>query len=529
MRLGQRTNQNETRGNAIVLLLPFTVVIVALVQLALVRSTSFNTILVNFRSTGVRDALVSNINMYSSIPATFRNTLQVANVPLNPDLQNCVFGTGPSPCQAGVEMPVTLFSPISSTTIISGPAALNGAPTQPALYDNRGNLCANATGSASEQCPFEVTTSFTATCASGTLCSVAQSLTVHYTVRRWNNPSAGATAFMRGSIVKDASAILISKILPDSSDAASGNKLVTAGTSVLSGTDGSSNANLLTQILSAIKVGAPSISDGQASDMAQKFLESGYKDMAYVTRVAAVEYDKPHVLPMIEALGILPRYDDATLKFLAEVDVGSPVWLQIVLDSGTTDTYWAHELYDWGVDSGTLLSSIISAVGTLPHDPLTGAIAREQVTDPVLANKIYSQLSFIPDKELAGGMAAGGWYDDPVKMNAILAAVNGIPPAPAAAMAEYGITDPVLAKQLYDITSVLNDAWLEKVTIWWGDLNPAETQKWVTHFMDPAYGASQTTTTASTTTTTTTTGTTNSTIVVDTLISTCTTCSGVTF
>jgi hypothetical protein len=522
--------RHKTSGNSILLFLPFIIIVVALVQFALLQSNSFTATINHFRAVGVRDALVNNIRLESSIPATFRSSLQTSNAGNNPDLQNCVFGTGLTPCPANVEMPLTLYSPVSSAVIISGPAALNGAQTQAALYDTKGNLCANSVGPATDSCPFEVTTSFVATCTGGvSSCSVAQSLMVHYTIKRKNDSAPGIYQPLQGTISQVASSVDVAWILPGTLASTQGNMKVSLLQTVTSGT-----SDVLLTIMTAVRAGAPGATDAQVAEMAQAFLNNGYTDPNFIQAVSTATFraDKySDTIPMINGLGQAGVTDVNEAVFLSKVDIYEVDWIKMLVASGTTNEYYAFQLFfTFSITSASQFNAAVNAVSGLPQDALSVAIAGTGVTDPTVAGKIYAQASsYTSDVSLAAGLVYGGWYSDPTKSQAIVSALAGIPSPSARYLAQFGITDPSLANQLQQIVSVIPDPDWAADAIRSGGGSIAATQAYVDTAMAALNSSSQTSITTAANSAGTSSTTTSTSLSTISLISTCTTCSSVTF
>jgi len=453
--------QNDTRGNSIVLCLPFIVVMIALVQLTFMQNINFTSTMNHFRIRGVRDSLVNNIKGYSSMPSTFRSSLQANNFSSNPDLQNCVFGTGASPCQPGVELPVTLYSPISSSMIISGPAALNGAQTQAALYDAKGNLCANVMGSATTQCPFEVTTSFVATCAPGqTSCATAQSIQIHYYIKRKSDSST-----LRASIADYAPSVLVSKILPDAVGSSDGNikvsQLVSATDPTATTTTPPAN-ELYTTILAAVQAGAPGATLDQQGQYAQSFINSGYTDPTFVKTVTKDAYWAPdwrNVILVTESLKQAGITDLQQADTLAKIGIADPSYMKKILETGYTDVYLLNNLYGTLVNQpASTMAAVMNALSALPTGNLaTLALGEIKVTDPAVAQQMFNAVSSVSVGWVQQGLIVGGWASDPVKVAAIAAAATSVtaPPVVMGGIAQVGISDPVLAQQLAAAVSVI--------------------------------------------------------------------------
>lgn len=184
-------------------------------------------ILLNSRVVDARNALVYQVNRYASMPTTLRQALSLS-LPGNPNaaLSSCVFGTGPAPCPAGIEQPVTLYLPVNeaSPQLLSSPIGVLNGPAV-ARFDLDGEPCSSPVASFS--CPFLVSSTFTATCPGGaSSCSTAQSLVIHYEVVTTVNltsldrSSTGITVLPEVS--QYAMAVPVSSILPSSAGNQSG-------------------------------------------------------------------------------------------------------------------------------------------------------------------------------------------------------------------------------------------------------------------------------------------------------------------
>jgi hypothetical protein len=213
-----RTNIKILRsqgGNAVVAILASIIVLGAFLQ-----TTGFGGIIENnqvfatARAREGRNAVAYQINRYASLPLTFRNSLTSENNG-NSDLRNCVLGATPAVCKNNFAYPIRLFSTSSGKPVVMSGAGASGV-NQPVYYDLRGNPCSDKFTAASAMCPFEVLTTFTATCPGGVSpCTSADSITVQYSVQTPFYSLAGASGRMSlGDVSKDAATVSVADIMP---------------------------------------------------------------------------------------------------------------------------------------------------------------------------------------------------------------------------------------------------------------------------------------------------------------------------
>lgn len=211
---------NNKNGSTVISMLSVVIVIGVLLE-----TTGFGDIIENnlffskVRAKEARDLISYRLEKYASLPITIRNSLAA---PENSNLRNCVLGTTALACLAdGTEYPLSLYSPSSpgsSSLLIAGPGPVTGS-SQPVLYDLKGNICQTGTLVATATCPFEVSATFTAKCpvASGSLCTTADSISVHYTVQTpasLTSASGGGRHLILAAISNAASSVQIKDILP---------------------------------------------------------------------------------------------------------------------------------------------------------------------------------------------------------------------------------------------------------------------------------------------------------------------------
>lgn len=497
---------NNSQGNTILGVLCLIAVSVAAFQMSLSNSLSVNGGIKNSRIVSARDTLESRIKAYSSMGTTFRSSMYMG-VPLtvNSELRNCVFGSGTTPCKAdGIKHPVALYYPIYSTAgssgeslkRISGPAVDGLDPSDSAFYDNKGNLCiANSAGAIEPNCPFfEVTTSFTATCAGGTAtCATAESISVNYIIKAAKALSGSSSQTLASVAIKPidlaAPAISVTDILPAAPGSSSSNVTI----SLLP----SSSTLSLESIQSTLK--SLGITDkGQLEEYSLAFQKSGVNDLSKI-------------------------------EFLLKVGQIDPAWMKIVVDSGITDPVMARELY-WSDNEWTpeLLAATVAAVADIKIKEVAWAIADKLVTDPAVAAQMAKSVAAVKNPSVASGIIQGGHWGDPVKVEKITAAVSKIPDPFADYLAQAGVTDSTVATKIVSIVSVIKDGYGAGWVIVEGRGDVVRTQEILTAAL--AYRESPGT--PETTTTTTTAGTTppaTQTPVEISLMPTCTTCSPVTY
>jgi hypothetical protein len=495
----------NSRGNTILGVLCLIAVSVAAFQMTLSNSLSVNGGIKNSRIVSARDMLESRIKSYSSMGTTFRSSMYLG-VPLtvNTELRNCVFGTGTSPCKAIDKHPVALYYPIysgpgaagSNLKRISGPAVEGLSASESAFYDNKGNLCiANSTGSLDANCPFfEVTTSFVATCPGGTTtCATAESISVNYMIKTAaalsGSSSQTLASFSMKPIDHSAPPISVADILPAAPGSSSSNVTISLSpsTSTLS----------LESIQSTLK--SLGITDkGQLEEYSLAFQKSGVNDLTKI-------------------------------EFLLKVGQIDPTWMKTVVDSGITDAKLANELY-WSQNPWTpeLLAASVAAVTNVKVPEVRWAIADRMITDHTIAEQIADAVSSVKNPNVAAGIITGGHEGDPGKVKQIAAALSQIPDPLAEYLAQVGVTDASIAKQITSIVSVLKSPFDAGWVIQSGGGDVAKTQETLTSAL--AYLANPGTPETTTTTTSTTPGPTPTPPPVEiSLMPTCTTCSPVTY
>lgn len=182
LHLSSRKNQ---AGNAVLGVLAVMVGIGITLNIVVTNSANQSSqVLQNARVKWSRNSIAYQIERSASLPATFRTSL---SFPENAQLQSCVLGAGGLPCRGdGTEYPLSLYvAPNSDSGLnpaVNTPTQITGS--NPVLYNTKGQRCQNQNNQASRECPFEVSTRFTAQCAGAvSTCAVAESIRVHYTIR----------------------------------------------------------------------------------------------------------------------------------------------------------------------------------------------------------------------------------------------------------------------------------------------------------------------------------------------------------
>lgn len=211
---------NNKNGSTVISMLSVVIFISVLLE-----TTGFGEIIENnlffskVRAKEARDLISYRLEKYASLPITIRNSLAA---PENSNLRNCVLGTTALACLAdGTEYPLSLYSPSSpgsSSLLIAGSGPVTGS-SHPVLYDLKGNICQTGTLVANAACPFEVYATFTAKCpvASAALCTIADSISVHYTVQTpasLASASGGGSHLILAAISNAATSVQIKDILP---------------------------------------------------------------------------------------------------------------------------------------------------------------------------------------------------------------------------------------------------------------------------------------------------------------------------
>ena len=534
--------RKSSSGNALVMTLPLIIIVAAAVQACLIQSGTFANVIKSFRVNAARDSLSSDLLSYSTMGATFRASMS-SSLPAgtNSDLQNCVFGGGASPCVSGAEMSLTLYSPVVTDgssvpqlVPIMGAKGLNGAATQPVLYDLKGNLCPSTVTSATSDCPIEVFASFVPTCAAGALsCSVADSISVHYVLRLSPNIKSSVTLAERDV---NAPCILVKDILPGPPDSVIVNRQVFTQIGIV-GSDQSTTTDPLSTIIAAVEA-AGVTKPVAVNNLANAFLNAGYTDPAFITAVTQAGYSQWGARTLADIIWALSAAKITNLDsavFLTNVGVSDPDWMTLVLQSGVTNIYLANESYGCCTDPAAFAASVAAVTSAgLPNNQIAVAVIEKGVTDPAIATQMYNAVASIPDPYIAAGMIAGGAYTNPTLMNSILSAVSPYPSVIAESLAAKNITDPTLAAQIVSLVSIVSDPYDAADIIWDGGGTLAGTQTALnTYLLDNAStttvsstsGTSSTTTVVTNTTSTATTTYTQTTGT----IGTCTTCTDITF
>lgn len=468
---------NNSNGNTILGVLCLIAVSVAAFQMSLSNSLSVNGGIKNSRIMSARDTLESRIKAYSTMGATFRSSMYMG-VPLtvNAELRNCIFGTGSTPCKAdGAKHPVALYYPIytpagssgENLKRMSGPTGDDLSPSESAFYDNKGNLCvANSTGEIEPNCPFfEVTTSFTATCAGGTAtCTTAESISVNYMIKAAKTLLGSSTQNVATLAMKpinlSAPEISVTDILPAKPGSSASNVTIS-----LSPSETTLSLESIQTVLKTLGIKDP----GQLAEYSLAFQKSGVNDLSKI-------------------------------EFLLKVGQLDPAWMKIVVDSGITNPVLGRELY-WSNNKWTpeLLATTVAAVADVKIKEVAWAIADKLVTDPADAKKMADAVAAVKNPHVASGIIQGGHWSDPEKVQKITAAVAHIPDPMGDYLAQAGVTDSTIATKLVSIVSVVEDAHDAGWVLIEGRGDVVRTQEILTAAL--AYRASQGTPEATTTTT----------------------------
>jgi hypothetical protein len=502
-------------GSALILTLPLIIVVAASVEMVFNQTISFNNTVKAYRVTAVRNNIVKNMNLYSSMPSTFRSSVNPSlGSQVNPELQNCLFGSATPQCIAGQSYPVTLYAPVSSNAlsssgslqVIAGTMDASGNPTSnPALYDVHGSPCAVPGSAATAQCPFEVYARFNPTCASGAICSVADSVTATFMVRA---PNLIKNLVFK-SITQTASKVVVQNILPPTASAyaSSTNQVITGhidvfGSTPTPGTVVTSGLTLA-DIEAAVRAGG--VSDQvQVTALAQDFINAGYyTDVGFITSVTSAALQSPYVgmgkyadlLPaLIVYLAMNKVVDTPTAAFLTAAGVTDPNWMKFLMDSGVRDVFYANTEYDNAArfSSPFIFGQAVNAANAaaIPHDTISIAIIGTNVTDPVRDLQLYTIMSAVSDPFVAAGMILGN-QTAPAQITGIVSAVNGLNPAYTygsmygMGLAQIGITDYAKAHSLAAIVSVIENPYWARDLVIKGGGDAVYTQHLVDTFQPP--------------------------------------------
>jgi hypothetical protein len=129
----------------------------------------------SLKLTSSRDALFGEVRTYSTALAT---VMRANTDSFNAAFRACI--SGPAPCTANVETPMRLTDPFNNRIY-------SGTQTNPVRYNREGYPCPGGANATATACPFEVFSSFFATCTGGApTCPTAASVRITFTIR--HNP-----------------------------------------------------------------------------------------------------------------------------------------------------------------------------------------------------------------------------------------------------------------------------------------------------------------------------------------------------
>ena len=482
------------QGNVTILIMAIIVIVVAAVQTSLFQTASSIREMKKTRTAGVRNDLASHIKNFASLPTTFRASLDpgLAST-INPELHNCIFGTGPALCQAdGIEMPLTLYKPVSTlgtppSQIIAGPGPIGAANAKPALYDIKGGLCKDsAAQTATAECPFEVYSTFVATCAGGaSSCATAENISVRYILKTLNSQQAqsGYGMIQLATVDQFAAAVPRLKILPDSIDSSTGIVSVLLhgkGTTTSSVTQTVPRPPLTLEDIKAavIKGGISPTNYGMLGVISETFLAAGYNDPEFITAVVAANEDTPMLPNVIAALAGAGITDTKAAAFLSKVGIYDSRGMQVVLDSKVTNAFLAHELLwehkDW---NAAQLAAAVASVAGLPDNALTAAVASKGFPNRAAIDAALATVSGISNLRVAASLVKLG-IADPSRINAISSAVSEVPDEQFAGFfASMEVGNKAIANQLWSIVNSAPNRGIGSEAMWIGGGDPAKTQK----------------------------------------------------
>jgi len=491
---------SNSRGNAVLLILPLMVVVATVIEMNSDSSNSVTKTVTNFRIISARNTLVSNLNTYSTMPATFRSSLHPSLDPsLNSALKNCVFGSAPGGCVA-TETPMTMYAPVSSSSATpSTPLqAIAGPPTNPILYDTKGNICSTPTGPATLNCPFQVSATFIPTCAGAAgACTTALSVSIHYTI----TTPASIKSQLSGVVLKDVdqrplsvSALNIAPPLPPTTPPTTTPNVSVRGKipsmAALTAPTPSSTGPSINDIDAAVIAGG--ITDPTSvATVAQAFINAGYaSNLSLITQVTHASVTAQNPPQSIQTLTYLigdmaeaGYTDTSTCVFLTNVGVADASWMQTVVKSGVTDIYFDNEVYGTGVfvNNPTGFANSVNAALTagIAEDARSVAIIGTGSTDPTLDSQLYASVKGVSDDYIAAGLIAGKMTSDATQMNSIVSAVGTVSGSNSlvlGAIAQLGVTNPTLAQQLASSVSSIANPYYAAYAILGGNSNINTTQ-----------------------------------------------------
>ncbi|HEY8271409.1 MAG TPA: hypothetical protein VIG33_11020 [Pseudobdellovibrionaceae bacterium] len=356
-----------------------------------------------------RDAIVYQIERYSSLPAIFRNSLATTD---NSALQNCVLGNGSLPCYGdGTEYPVSLYAAFLSNTgaqrlTTAGPVSDNAY--QPALYDTRGNLCQTGATSASLACPFEVFTTFTAKCpaAVGSPCPAAESISIHYVIRIPNNVFSGVKErTILATIDKFAPNIQTKDILPPAYGYVPNKFTLASLVSVQPGVTTTNPTYIqVRDIVQSKFIGTSQVSniDNFTDNLFNNFkitdpsLVAAYSDFLLLNPQAAYS--------SLGAVSYMMAHQVGYTISAAEVNSISAA------TSWITDPLLATALGGAGINDLTLAQALVNSLAGITNPILLAALAQYHVTDPAKSQALAASFAAYPvNQDITRGVVSGAW------------------------------------------------------------------------------------------------------------------------
>lgn len=444
---------NNQRGSAFVLVIAFMAVTMSIVTVLSQPSINRST-LQNSRSVNVKNTLAAHVRKYASMGSTFRASLNSEIIDANPALKACVLGDA-NPCIGqGQERPVTLYYPASvglagnSLKLVAGPGPFGSDTARGAFYDLKGALCGNAPAQENDACPFEVYSTFSASCPGGAAtCNLAQSLMVHFYIH-YNSETASniiSHTTQLAPVDEFTVAIDINDILPPDFGQATQNVIVSV-------------------IDTTVRVVDPV----EPTLFEKAIAEAEITDPALIALLkAAVEgiTDKKIVTALVKAR--ITNRDNALAIANAIIESGttSERAMRAIAGAGITDPIVALMIANSGVTDVTFIKAVVQAGITNPW--IVNAMADSGIYDPTVLQAVNNAIAGVQNDYLQRVLASTGITSAEQAMafdNAL--AISGVVDSCAIwTMVQEGITDPAAIREVADRQAAEYAAYLEQEAI----------------------------------------------------------------
>lgn len=467
--------QKSQAGNAVLGVLAVIVGIGITLNIVVTQSASQSSfVLQNARLKWSRGSIAYQIERSASLPATFRTSLRFAN---NSALRNCILGTGPAACRGdGTEYPLDLYT--SNADAASG-AAANAAlqisaasvpegsnSTVSVLYDSKGQRCQNQT-TATRECPFEVSTSFTAECAAAAAtCATADSIRVLYTIRIPESVNSNGGVYKGQTVLAElqrlASKVQTSSIYPPANNyvpnAINSTALIagdaTSGFDINGNAISTSKKTPLTEdeVMEEVLRIVGRANTVLAWDITENIIWSkSMSDRASVREIAEIWSINPAVgkgvVNRTHSLFLDDHATDEEVSNYIKSARQANIWIEDphiayeMAQEGVTSVDQAHAIYDAIVSTGT------------SHKPSITAIIDGHITDPTMAAAVatvVAQSGMTEGYQLAAFANAAMWN----KNSSVPALQNLAQMIIGANTGEWGVAFEVLEQGITDLEVV---------------------------------------------------------------------------